>query len=114
MFGAKPKTYQDIVQMKICQQLQAEFPQINDEILKEIYTFMVENPHLQITIYDGAIHFDGLFGDAERPDIPINDARPSAPWRILNNVLYVPGVRNSSYDSGSTSGNNNNNNNNNA
>jgi len=128
MFGEKPKTYQDIVRMNICQQLLTRFPQIDTEALKKIYDVMVKHPNAKITVANSLIHFDEEVGE---PDISIFDPLQKlltltpVQFLIQNNTLYQFAERtvhknldvyggDSSFSDGGTAGNNNNNNNNNA
>ncbi|MBR5288158.1 MAG: hypothetical protein IKU34_06145 [Clostridia bacterium] len=128
MFGEKPKTYQDIVRMNICQQLMARFPQIDIETMKKIYDVMVKYPNAEISIGNSTVHFAEEVGE---PDIyfpdPLQELTTLTPYHFLiqNNMLYsivepaltkslnVYGSSSSAFDGG-TAGNNNNNNNNNA
>ena len=113
MFGEKPRTYQDIVRMKTCQQLQARFPVIDEETLRKIYDCMEQHPRMNITISGGVVHFAEGSGQS---DIFIgNTVEDAATWIIRNGSLFnMTNNRGSGgdYDSG-TSGNNNNNTNNN-
>ncbi len=113
MFGMKPKTYQEIRRMKICQWLQIEIPNINEELLKKIYDSMTNNVGLPIYIHNGFVRF----GDGEEDEaFAIHmDSDKSSSYRIANGMLYYlkPNSRNSA-DGGVGGNNNNNNNNNNA
>ena len=100
MYGKKPETYQDIVSMKLCIQIQKGFPYITDETMRTVYDYIVQFPNRFIAIYGGKIHFGN---QSDQQDIEIGGNNKNI-WLIgRGEIKIMQGQTNSGSNNISTS-----------